>query len=279
MKHKKLSILILTFFIALLGLFYSIKSEKKVSGNMAPAQLENIPHDQQIESTPEIIANQSSDTKKEIPDMPILMYHYIRTLDDPNDKIGTNLSVNPEAFAKQLDLIVEKGYTTITFKDIEAGNIPAKPVILTFDDGYADFYTSAYPEIKKRKMKAVSFIIVNDIGKSNYMSRDQINELRQSNIEIGSHTLSHPDLTKISSDKIDTELKQSKENLETMFGIKVISLCYPSGKTNSEVETIAKNIGYTYAVTTNSKLTSFSDLLLLNRYRVNHDTNISAYIK
>ena len=276
MKHKKLSILIFVFLVTMLSFFYFVIDNKKVSGNTVQiATNGTVTKNEAVETTNDI----SPTSKPETPDMPILMYHYIRTLDDSNDKIGTNLSVNPEAFAKQLDLITERGYTTINFEDIETGNIPTKPVILTFDDGYADFYTSAYPELKKRNMKAVSYIIVNDIGKSNYMSRDQIIELRQNSIEIGSHTLSHPDLTKISPDKASAELTQSKEKLEAILGAKVISFCYPSGKVNTVVESITKNVGYTYAVTTNSKLANFSDLLLLNRYRVNHDTNISAYIK
>lgn len=261
----------------MLSLFYFTVNNEKASGNTAQIATNGI--DTKIETVTESTNDLPPTAKKEIPDMPILMYHYIRTLDDPNDKIGTNLSISPEVFAKQLDLIAERGYTAITFEDIKAGNIPAKPIVLTFDDGYSDFYTSAYPELKKRNMKAVSYIIVNDIGKSNYMNTDQIKELSQNKIEIGSHTLSHPDLTKISADKVNVELTQSKEGLETMIGTKIISFCYPSGKVNAEVESITKNVGYAYAVTTNSKQTNFSDPLLLNRYRVNHDTNISAYIK
>lgn len=261
----------------MLSLFYFTIDNKKVSGNTAPVATNDA--DTRKETAAETTNDIPPTAKTETPDMPILMYHYIRALDDPNDKIGTNLSVSPETFAKQLDLIVEKGYNAINFEDIKAGNIPAKPIILTFDDGYADFYTSAYPELKKRNMKAVSYIIVRDIDKGNYLTSSQIVELSNNNIEIGSHTISHPDLSKTPDEKAKTELTQSKEVLEKLIGKAVISFCYPAGKFNDATVNEVKSVGYIYAVTTNNKLTNFSNLLLLNRYRVNHDTNISAYLK
>ena len=211
--------------------------------------------------------------------IPIFMYHYIRELNDPNDKIGTNLSISPEKFAGQLDLIKAKGYTTITFKDIADGNIPDKPVILTFDDGYEDFYTNAYPELRKRGMKAVSYIITGNIKKDGYMSAEEINKISNDGVEIGSHTVSHPDMSKVTTARAEMEARESKRILGEITERPIISLCYPSGKYNSETEKIIKDYGYSYAVTTNSGITSFTNPFALNRYRLNHDTNISGYLK
>lgn len=210
---------------------------------------------------------------------PILMYHHIRDFNNPTDQIGTNLSVSPAEFAKQLDLIKEKGYTTITFRDISAGNVPDKAVILTFDDGYANFYQNAYPELLRRGMKAVSYVIVNDIGKGDYLTDSQIVELSNSGVEIGSHTLSHPDLATATEAKSRREVFDSKSSLEKIIGKKIISLCYPSGKFTATTETLTKEAGYEFAVTTNSGITTFKDYFALNRYRVNNGTSIANWIK
>lgn len=211
--------------------------------------------------------------------MPIIMYHHIRDFNDPEDKIGTNLSLSPSDFSKQLDLIESRGYTTINFQDIIDNKVPNKSVVLTFDDGYENFYQNAYPELKKRGMKAVSFIIVNDVGKEGYMTREQIGEIEQNGIEIGSHTLSHPDLATSSDAKAKKEIANSKAYLEELIVKKVISICYPSGKYSATTESLAESAGYDFAVTTKSGLSTFSDPFALNRYRVNNGTSISNWIK
>jgi peptidoglycan/xylan/chitin deacetylase (PgdA/CDA1 family) len=211
--------------------------------------------------------------------IPILMYHHIRSYNDPSDKIGTNLSVTPADLSEQLNLIQQRGYTTITFDDLANGNIPEKPIILTFDDGYSNFYQNAFPLIKSHKMKAVSFIITGYIGGSDYMTTEQIKEISDYGIEIGSHTISHPDLSTLSEKSSRSQIFDSKKTLENMLSKPVISFCYPSGKYTAETESLVKEAGYTFATTTKGGITTFGDDFALNRYRVNNDTNISSYIK
>lgn len=261
--------------------FTKNQKNDEISQSMAPSvnQNSNTSTANVVSANSDTAPSQNETVLEKIAPMPILMYHYIREVADPNDKIGINLSVSPNKFASQLDLILAEGYHPITFLDIEANSIPEKPIILTFDDGYKDFFETAYPELKKRNMKAVSFIITNDIGKDQYMNESEIKEISKNGIEIGSHTLSHPDLSKLANDKANKEISDSKKTLEDLTGGKVISFCYPSGKYSSETETSVKTAGYKYAVTTNGGITKFDDLFALNRYRMNHDTNISAYSK
>ena len=211
--------------------------------------------------------------------IPILMYHHIRDFNDATDTIGTNLSVDPVTFAAQLDYIKSKGYHTVTFTDLESGNLPDKPVILSFDDGYENFYTNAYPALKSRDMKSVNFIITGSLA-DDYMTETQIKELSDNGFEIGAHTVSHPDLSTATSARAIREITVSKSTLETITGKKVISFCYPSGKYNPEVEKEVKDAGYLYATTTKGGLADLStDTLELSRYRVNHDTNIESFFK
>lgn len=209
--------------------------------------------------------------------LPILMYHHIRDYSSPTDNIGTNLSVSPAKFSQQLDLIQSLGYETMTLSGLKSST--KKPIILTFDDGYENFYINAYPELKKRGMVAVSFIIVNDIGKSDYMTKDQIKEINDNGIEIGSHTLSHPDLSVSSAEKQKTEITDSKSRLEHILSKTIYSICYPAGKYNTETLKIVSDAGFKYAVTTKSGISKFDNSLELNRYRVNTDTSISGYLK
>lgn len=294
-KRVLLIVLIIILIPTLLALFekvdFSLQKSLNNSSVLSQAQekKENMPEAangsetiaKSVDSSNDNIQNNQNNKDTKLADLklPVIMYHHIRDFNDPSDKVGTNLSVAPEDFAKQLDFIKDKGYETITFQDIDDDKIPAKPVILTFDDGYQNFYQNAYPELKKRNMKAVAYIITGYIGKNEYMNLVQIKEISEYGIEIGGHTISHPDLTKSPIDKIHKEVNESKTTLEGIIGEKVISFCYPSGKFNAEIEKEISDAGYKYATTTVGGITTFQNLFELNRYRANNDTNVTKYFK
>lgn len=276
-RKRKLIESSILFAIILLIVFFFSSGEKKVQ---SPA-----PQTKELEIKTEVYEEPKQQVEEEIkpanqttvtPEtMPILMYHHIRDYDNPEDKIGTNLSVSPKNLESQLDLVQQKGYNTTTFDELTV----AKPVILTFDDAYDNFYSNVFPLLKEKNMKAVVFVIYNDIGKIGYMTLDQLKEISDYGIEIGSHTLSHPDLEKSTSSKASGEISISKANLERDLNIKINSFCYPAGKYNDEVVNMVKEAGYLYATTTNGGIANFSIPLTLNRYRMNKDTGISSYIK
>lgn len=279
MKHIKkylftyLGLTVLAIFgvIFLIHNFYLPKeNEKQETGNRATESIEPAKSTETGTISQEKVVNNIK--------IPILMYHHIRDYNDRSDQIGVNLSVPPAKFVSQLDYIKKQGYETITFNDIKNNNIPEKPIILTFDDGYQNFYDNAFPELEKRKMTAVSSIIVNFIGKGDYMTGKEIGEVENNGIEIGSHTLSHPDLSKISVNKAHSEIFDSKKALEDIIGKPVISFCYPSGKYNDSVIENVKSAGYSYAVTTNGGTADFNKPYELSRHRMNRDSNIKSYL-
>jgi len=277
-------LLFIIFLIASAILFKDQRIAADTSTHPASEQSQTINSNSSVSDSQSQDANNNSDSANSsiIRDskymIPILMYHHIRDYSDPSDKIGTNLSVSPNDFAKELDLIKEKGYTTITFENIKSGNVPEKSIILTFDDGYENFYQNAYPELQKRGMKAVSYIIVNNIGKDTYMTRDQIIEIENGGVEIGSHTLSHPNLVSSPDTKVTSEVKDSKKYLEDIIGKNIISFCYPSGKFSRTTEALINSSGYEFAVTTKRGIATFNDLFALNRFRVNNGTSINSLI-
>jgi len=210
--------------------------------------------------------------------IPILMYHYIRDYADQSDPIGVGLSVSPAKFAAQLDYLQLNDYKTITFLDVEKNNVPPKAIILTFDDGYIDFYQNAYPELKRRGMTAVSYIVTSFNG-GRYLDDSQIKEIADYGIEIGSHTISHLNLAMTSSVRAQKEINDSRPILERVIGKPIISFCYPTGKYSDSVVSTVKNAGYKYAATTKGGLADFTDPFRLYRYRMNSETNIASAIK
>jgi len=201
--------------------------------------------------------------------VPILMYHYIRNAEGESE-LGKSLSVTPENFAAQVQWLKDNNYETLKVSDLVDPQrkilskiyfAKKKPIILTFDDGYADAYTEALPILKKYQAVATFYLIRDYVGKGNYLSQTQTQELEKAGMEIGSHTLSHPDLTKINLEDAQTQIFQSKEN--------ALTFCYPSGKYDSTTVRLVQEAGFQAAVTTHFGIADQnSSILELPRVRV-----------
>lgn len=186
--------------------------------------------------------------------VPILMYHRIANI--PNDRNA----LSPEKFKEQLDYLKQNNFTTITMKmlyDYYHKNIslPNKPVLITFDDGYTDNFTKALPLLLERNMTAVVFPIANWIGQKNLwedfhkeitttMNIPQLRDWSRFGMEIGSHTLTHPFLSKCKSNILFDEIHESKKFLENQFSIPIKFFCYPYGDFNQNVLSTISSSGY-----------------------------------
>lgn len=217
--------------------------------------------------------------------VPILMYHYIRINPDPTDAVGFSLSVTPTDFASQMEYLATHNYHTITIvqlvQSLQTGTpLPSHPIILTFDDGYDDFYTVAYPILQHYQLKAETYVITGFVGQPRYMSWGMLKMLAKDPlITIGSHTLHHLDLTTLSLSSIESELMQSKQTLEQQLGINITDFCYPSGKVNSLVMAEVHKAGYLDATTTQTGSEHTQDsALLLNRIRISGGETLQTYI-
>jgi len=207
-------------------------------------------------------------------EIPILMYHYIRQL--PNDELGRSLSVDPQSFENQIKAIKDAGYSTITFSDLEENNLPPKPIIITFDDGYADAYDNAYPILKKYNIRGIFYIISDRVGDNEYLSWQQIREMAAGGMIFGSHTKSHPDLPQASSTIVKKELEESKQDIENHINESINDFSYPAGKYNKQVISAVYGAGYKSAVTTHfGPVKKGAKLLELPRLRITDETNIN----
>ena len=180
------------------------------------------------------------------PGVPVLNYHQIE------EKNGNPLTLWPDQFEAQMAYLADAGYTTITIDEmmdaLENGTpLPEKPVIITFDDGYADNYEYAYPILKKYGFKATIFLIY-DLTNTypNYLTWEQINEMKESGlIHFESHTMTHANLAELNSaDELRHEIADSHDLLSEKLGYDMHYIAYPGGRVNTEIEEITRAAGY-----------------------------------
>ncbi len=188
--------------------------------------------------------------------IPILMYHYIGNNPNPADKARDSLSVPPDKFQDQMDYLAKSGYTPITLDTLygifnKQVSPPNKPIVLTFDDGYIDFYINAFPILRRFNFHAVSFIPTGLIGSSYYMHWDQIKEIQASGlVAFEAHTITHVNLPTLSYEAALKQMLDSKNILAAQTGYPVNFIAYPYGTTDNSVEAGAKAAGFTGALGT-----------------------------
>ncbi|MHB1361975.1 MAG: polysaccharide deacetylase family protein [Thermoleophilia bacterium] len=215
--------------------------------------------------------------------VPILMYHHVGEPPADADKIRRGLTVSAADFDAQMGYLKSAGYQPISqtelFNALFAGKpLPANPVVITFDDGYTDNYEVALPILQKYAFPATFYIISDRVGEAEYMTWDQVTWLDREGMDIGSHTATHPDLTEIPSAEALNEFTGSAQILQTYLGHPVYWLCYPAGKYDDTVVSLARSSGYLLAVTTKAgEVQSSSTPLTLWRYRVRNDTGLAGF--
>ncbi len=226
--------------------------------------------------------------------IPILMYHHIS-----NDLQGTSmpeLSVSPENFDAQLDYLQANGYTTLTVSQaVTMRNLPAKPIVLTFDDGYTDFYKQAWPILRAHGMTATLFIVSDDIGGLNewdivsnkgipatkLLNARQIISLDRAGVEIGSHSDTHPMMTQISERQMAQEALLSQERLTRLLGHRINAFSYPYGMYNDKVCAYVANAKFKVACTTDETTWRAGNgaTLRLPRFNIARDYDMKTFVK
>lgn len=216
--------------------------------------------------------------------LPVLMYHYIRINPWPDDKVGFGLSVTPYMFDKQMEYLQIHGYHALSIDDFENillynKEMPEKPILITFDDGYRDAYTEAYPILKKHNLKGVNFVITGFVGGPIYLTWDEIDEMEKSGVfSFASHTVNHFALTYGSDEKIMYELTKSKKDLETHLGHEIRWIAYPYGNVDAHVMNLVPKAGYKDAFGTNSgTYQSESILYTLPRIRIGGGDSVESF--
>jgi peptidoglycan/xylan/chitin deacetylase (PgdA/CDA1 family) len=190
---------------------------------------------------------------------PILSYHKV------TDKFEWGITrVTPRSFKEQVSFLKEEGFSITDLDEIEKNRDNSKLVAFTFDDGYQSVYQNAFPVLKENNSSATIFLVAGHIGKDNlweagfgrrfrHLSWEEIEEMKNYGFHFGSHTVNHPDLTKLTKRQLEYELRSSKEVIEDKLNQKVKYLSYPFGRHNQQVREQAKKTGYQAAFSLTSE--------------------------
>jgi peptidoglycan/xylan/chitin deacetylase (PgdA/CDA1 family) len=215
----------------------------------------------------------------------VLMYH--RVVNQPDCRCPW--TVKASLFRGHLELLQRHGYSTITLCEYVAAlenglALPAKPVILTFDDGYVDFAEVVVPILQEYGMKAVVFAVADSPTHTNYwsdggreetarlMENHHLQRVRQAGCEVGSHTLSHRPLPELCDAEKWREVSESRTRLEEIVGAPVVSFSYPFGLLDETTKQLVIKAGYKSACAAWTGPVAFTkDRYEIRRILVSHD--------
>ncbi len=198
--------------------------------------------------------------------VPILVYHELGIA--PASEPYPGLYVSDPDFETEMAWLAQQGYQAVTLDEVmnawyHGATLPAKPIVITFDNGYPPQATFAPAVLSRYGWPGV----LNEIT-ADHLDNAQISYLLSLGWEIDSHSVSHPDLTQISSSALQYQVVASRSFLRNTFHIPVNSFCYPSSKYNAAVIAAVKAAGYTNATTENSGYATSADPYLLNRFEI-----------
>ena len=210
----------------------------------------------------------------------VLMLHSIA---EPANADESTYYLSPGRFRVLLERMRDGGYRCVDPKKLEDKGAVWKrrELVLTFDDGYDDFYTEVFPLIAEHGLRPLVFLPVDWIGKSNgwdqdkpvrsrkLMSLDQIRELQRHGVRFGSHSVTHPSMPALDPDALWREVSESKHRLEDLLGAEVSAFAYPFGETNRRVRAAVILAGYKVAFTTTEGLNIWQDPFALLRTEFN----------
>jgi peptidoglycan/xylan/chitin deacetylase (PgdA/CDA1 family) len=211
------------------------------------------------------------------------MYHYIRTNPLAGDRVGFNLSVTPADFARQMSYLQRIGAHSVSMGDVMdavggKASLPARSVVLTFDDGYADFATAAEPIMAWHGFRGTTYVCPGLLGKPNYMTAAQVQRIASLGSVIGAHTVHHVDLPKMSPGVAWAEIAGSRDQLRALTSQPVTDFAYPFGHFNSTAIAMVERAGFRNATTTMPGAVQ-SDLqrFLLPRVRVSGGESLATF--
>ena len=227
--------------------------------------------------------------------VPILMYHSISRSATAKFR---PFAVSPTAFAEQMVYLQAQGYTPITVTQYRDARIttkakrPERPVVITFDDGFADFYTDALPALQQYGFTATLYVTTAFVGAtSRWLQKEgeatrpmltwqQLTEVVQAGIECGGHTHTHPQLDTVSIAAAQHEIAHCKEVLEQHLSHEITSFAYPFGYYTAQVRQAVADAGYSSACTVKHAMSSdATDILALTRFMVAADTDMQTFAR
>jgi peptidoglycan/xylan/chitin deacetylase (PgdA/CDA1 family) len=217
--------------------------------------------------------------------IPILMYHSVSEAARSTRHAYFHTNTSPKAFEEQLKFLYERQYQVRNLGDAMGAALnPRRATVITFDDGFRDFYTHAFPLLSRYRYTATVFLPTAYIGDwahrsfngTECMTWSQVRELQEAGIQFGSHTVTHPQLRALSTKDVEGEIRRSKETIEDKLGCPIRSFAYPYAFPETDwsfkrnLESILEQAGYENGVCTRIGTADRSDnRFFLKRLPVN----------
>jgi peptidoglycan/xylan/chitin deacetylase (PgdA/CDA1 family) len=215
--------------------------------------------------------------------VPILMYHVVSD-PFPNSPYP-DLYVPRAQFQDEMQALKAAGYTAVTLQEVwdswhANGSLPAKPVVVSFDDGYHSHFTNALPVLRALGWPGVLNLELKNVRSDYGLTDAQVRALIAAGWEVDSHTIDHPDLTTVDAARLRYEVAQSRAELKARFHIPVNFFCYPAGRYDAAAVAAVQAAGYLAATTTQPGLAqpAAADRFTLNRVRVNYGVSGASLV-
>lgn len=202
--------------------------------------------------------------------VPVLCYHHIREPKPGQSETMKSYSVSPLQFAEQMKALKDSGYQTILPDQlynylVHGGTLPAKPVMLTFDDTDEEQFTIGNTEMRKYGFKGVFFIMTISINRPRYMSKDQLKQLAAEGNAVESHTWDHHMVTKYQGDDWEKQFVKPRKTIEDITGKPATYFAYPYGLWNERAIPELKKAGFKMAFSLSTKRDSTEPLYTIRR--------------
>jgi peptidoglycan/xylan/chitin deacetylase (PgdA/CDA1 family) len=216
--------------------------------------------------------------------VPVLTYHRVNNLRPGATEIETDLTIEPEVFAGEMQALKQAGFHSITQQQLfealyKGAALPSKPVLITVDDGYLDDIEQILPVLQREGLKATFFVITGRFHVGGFMNEGQVRQLDQAGMDIGDHTHTHVDLRLLDPGERSRQIAGSRGELEKVLGHPVYSFAYPFGKYDDNVVEAVRRAGFTFAYTTEggTELSTRAPLLM-PRLHVGRDETPSGLL-
>lgn len=215
--------------------------------------------------------------------VPVIQYHKI---DEPEPRYLVKGGFTPPArFARQMGYLKRNGFVFYTAAEIieyfrQHGSFPRNGIALTFDDGWKDNYTNAFPILRQLEIKATIFLVPSCIGQVSakalaagengreHLSREDILEMATHGIEFGSHTANHKLLDQLTPEEVKFEVEESKRQIEDLLQKPCKTFAYPAGRYSPAAQNIIANAGHIAAFSTTYGPADHLDIFALNRVEI-----------
>jgi peptidoglycan/xylan/chitin deacetylase (PgdA/CDA1 family) len=220
--------------------------------------------------------------------VPILMYHYLSVPPANADRFRLDLSVTPDHFREQLAWLKAEGFETISLYQLLSAlntgspDLPERPIILTFDDGYRDNYQNAFPLLKEFGYSATFFILtdVTDRSEPGYLTWDMLREMSNAGMDIEVHGREHFDFSNRNHDWLVYHLLGPMQTIKANLGYTPRFIAYPSGSYDSQVIKAAQELGYWGGITTHyGRQHTGDDLFEIDRLRIRGGWSLEEFVR